>query len=256
MDSPALVCNECGTLHCVPSAPTTPIGNFASSSRPTAKQEPKANSTFPSPLLHQCSLGIMEDVRTELPLGQPVDVPTVNPMHLMEGQQQQEEDLLVQSLELSGLPDQIDGKRVHKAQNPCRYCFQKGMLCHRKPGSDSCETCEKHHRNCNNCLTGAKPRSRSQWSKCVVVDYSSPCTITASRIRYDPLEGFKLEYDAKFVFKGGWPTWEAAENLRAYPGVLKKFHYDNPQMPGPPDWLFEQEGDAFFYGNSKELPKM
>lgn len=242
MDSPALVCNECGTLHCIPSAPTTPIGNFASSSRPT---------------LHQCSPGIMEDIRTELPLEQPVDVPTVDPMHLTGGQQQQqEEDLLVQSLEFSGLPDQIDGKRVHKAQNPCRYCFQKGMHCHRKPGSDSCETCLKHQRNCHNCLTGAKPRSRSQWSKCVVVDYSSPCTITASRIRHDPVEGSKLEYNAKFVFRGGWPTWEAAEELKPYPGVLKKFHYNNPQMPGPPDWLGEEDGDSFFYGDSNELPQM
>lgn len=256
MDSPALVCDECGTLHCVPSAPTTLIGDVASSSGPTVEQEPKLSSVSPSRLLHQCCPGIMEDVRTELPLEQPGDVQTVNPTDLMGGQQQQEEDLFVQSLDLSGLPDEIDGRRVHKAQNPCRKCFQAGALCHRKPGSDSCARCEKYQNNCNIHLTGAKPRSRSRWSKCIVVDYSSPCTVSASRIRLDPLEGDKLEYNAKFASKGGWPTWEAAEDLRAYPGVLKKFHCENPQMPGPPDWLVEQEGDAFFYGNSKELPKM
>lgn len=256
MDSQALVCNECGTLHCVPSAPTTPIGNFASSSGPTAEQEPKPNSTFPSQILHQCSPGIMEDVRTELPLEQPVDVPTVNPMHLMRGQQQQEEDLLVQSLELSGLPDQIDGKRVHKAQNPCRRCFQQGTKCRRKPGSDSCERCEKYQNSCNSCLTDAKPRSGSRWSKCIVVDYSSPCTISASRIIHDFFEGDKLEYYAGFVPKGRRAAWRAAEELKAYPGILKKFHYDNPQMPGPPDWLVVEEGDAFFYGHSNQLPKV
>lgn len=249
MDSPALVfCDQCGTLHCASSAPTTPVGNVASSSSPTSEQEP----------LHQGPPGIMEDiqVRTELPLEQHGNVQTVNPMNLMRGQQQQEEDLFVQSLELSGLPDEIDGRRVHKAQAPCRKCFQQGTKCHRKPGSDSCERCEKYQNRCNSCLTDAKPRSRSRWSRCIVFDYSSPCTISASRIVHNFFEGDKLEYYAGFVSKGRRAAWRAAEELKAYPWILKKFHYDNPQMPGPPDWLGEEDGDAFFYGDSNELPQM
>lgn len=195
----------------------------------------------------------MEDIRTERPLEQLGDVQTVNPMDLMGGQQQQDEDLLVQSLELSGLPDEIDGKRVHKAQNPCRRCFQQGTKCRRKPGSDSCESCARRLVTCIRCLEGTKPGI--MWSKCIVVDYSSPCTISASRIMHDFFEGDKLEYYARFVPRGR-QTWKAAEELKAYPGVLKKFHFDNPQMAGPPHWLVVEEGDAFFYGNSKELPKM
>lgn len=190
MASPALVCDQCGTLHCIPSAPTTPTGEFASSSVPTAEQEPKPNGTFPSQLLHKCSPAIMEDIRTERPLEQLGDVQTVNPMDLMGAQMQQDEDLLVQSLELSDLPDEIDGKRVHKAQNPCRRCFQQGTKCRRKPGSDSCESCARRLVTCIRCLAGTKPGI--MWSKCIVVDYSSPCTISASRIIHAFLKGISL----------------------------------------------------------------
>lgn len=63
-----------------------------------------------------------------------------------------------------------------------------------------------------------------------------------------------LEYHVKYEFKSGPVRWVAAENLKEYTWILKKFHHDMPHMPGPADWLVEEEDDEFFYGDSDYLP--
>lgn len=206
---------------------------------------------------------IMEDVQREQSSEQPGAVQTVDPREVMGGQkpqlpdnrelqQQQEEDHFKNALELSDLPEEIDGKPIHKGQNPCRKCYQTGRSCNKAHGSDTCTTCSGLGRICHQSLAGAKPYGR--WEKVAVLDYSAPISIKASRIILYAEEKL-LEYEVKYAYKPRAGNWESAEAaiLKAYPWVLKKFHHDNPDIP-PPEWLVKYEDDDFFYGKSNHLP--
>lgn len=168
-------------------------------------------------------------------------------------QQQEEEDFEKTELELF-LNDplrELDGKLVHQGPNPCRHCYQSGRLCAMLPGTDSCKSCQ-YYRKCHKSLVGAKPGGH--WSTRIVLDYSAPLFIDASRFRDGSDGGAVLEYRVKYPFKFGKTMWVAAEDLKEYVWILKKFHHDRPSMPGPPAWLVAEEDDEFFYGSSDHLP--
>lgn len=277
MASQPLICHECGTLLYLPYPFTTPV-NVDNALHLTA--EPKivagivcTSHACPSQVSLQETPGIMEDVQMEQPLEQPGGLQTVNPRDIMsvhsrlQQQQHQQQDLeQLQSLQqleqlepelepelegeveqlLSNFAQEIDGKPVHQGVNPCRRCYQTGLNCRRGLGSDSCPKCQSCKILCNKSLAGAKPKGR--WKNVIVLDYADPVTINASRVRDGPDGGDVLEYHTKWAFKAQRASWEAAENLIDYPWILKKFHHDNPRMPGPADWLVEEKDDEFFYG--------
>lgn len=270
MENPALICDECGILLDVPGTIATPVDvNIAC--RLTAEEKYNLDivcpsDTCPSRFIPKESFRIMESVHME----QSGDVQTVGPRENMGGQQpqlsnndlqqqkQQEEDedfektlQLELELFLNDPLQEIDGKLVHQGQNPCRGCYQRGLHCVKLPGSEICTSCQPH-RKCHRSLVGAKPVGL--WSKKIVLDYSAPLFINASRVWEGPDGGDMLEYRVKYPFRFGRTRWVAAEDLREYTWILKKFHHDMPSMPGPPNWLVEEEDDEFFYGDSDHLP--
>lgn len=270
MANPALVCDECGILLYFPST-NTGAPDTTNARRLTAKQKSDLNIlcciTCPSRLIIQDS-GIMEDVQMEQPSEQSGDVQTLDPSGITGGlelplsnngelqQPPQEEHHSNNSLELGDFPQEIDGKPIYTGRNPCRRCFQSGIVnCSIVPGSEKCAKCHSGGRSCHKSLAGARPTG--MWEKVTVLDYSPPFILVASRTRrlHDPEEEM-LEYYVNYAYKGGGPAWRSGESeiLKAYPGALKKFHRENPDMPGPPSWLVEEEDDDFFYGESTDLP--
>lgn len=273
MASPDLICDECGTLLYTPGSTSTPV-DIANTSRLTAKQKSDLNivcssNTCPSRSVPEGFAGTVEDIQMEERLEQLGDSGTIDPRIIMGDQQPQlpnydqvpqqdqhheqqgvNNELELQLQSLFQPPQRVDGKHVHKGVNPCRFCYRNAMYCHWAPGADSCTQCQSK-RICNKYLGGAQPEGH--WKKWSIENYAAPFTINASRIRKLRKGGDILEYNVKYAAKGGKARWELAENLKDFPWMLKKFHHDMPQMPGPEDWLVEEEGDDFFYGSSDHI---
>lgn len=239
MASPAPICDECGTVFNVPGTIATPV-EADNAHRLTAEQKYNLNIVCPS---EPEIMGAQQ--------------PQLSNNDVTQQQQQEDEDFektlqLELELFLSDPLQEIDGKLVHQGQNPCRYCYQRGSHCVKLPGSDSCTSCQYRRRNCHKSLVGAKPRGH--WVNRIVLHYSAPLFINASRVWDGPDGGDIIEYRVKYPFKFGRTKWVAAEDLKEYVWILKKFHHDMPNMPGPPEWLIEEEDDEFFYGDSDHLP--
>lgn len=245
-----VVCDECGTLlYCDPS-PVTDAADVTPKTQRLTKEQCtglgivcSSDKCSPKPIV-LVPAETLESVEQEMLSGG--EFPP---------QEQQEQDLegkLERELGLlDSLPQVIDGKPVYTGENPCRRCYNKGYRCSWEEGSDSCSACVRHNDPCRKSLVGIKPAA--VWQKWTVVDYSSPCIVHASRLRSRMYGNEVLEYQVKWIFKTGHCCWEEAETMKKYPWILKKFHHDNPNMPGPPEWLAAEEDDDFFYGDSDEL---
>lgn len=235
-----VVCDECGTLlYCDPS-PATGATDVTHKTQRLTKE--------------QCTgLGIVCSSNKCSPKPSvPAPVETLEGAQAEQDPEQDPESELERELGLlDSLPQEVDGKPVYKGENPCRRCYNKGYRCSWEAGSDSCSSCVRQNNPCHRSLAGIKPAQ--VWRKWKVLDYSSPCVIHASRLRPRMYGNEVLEYKVKWIFKSGHYSWEEVEAMKEYPWLLKKFHHDNPTMPGPPDWLVAEEDDDFFYGDSDQL---
>lgn len=266
------LCHECGSLLNVSGAIVAPTD--VDNARPITA-EPRYSTeivcpsdTCPSRFIPHETFGFMETVQME----QAGDLGTVDSREIVGAQQpqlsnndfpQQQEQQELEDLEktlqveleifLNDPLQQVDGKPIHQGRNPCRVCYRKGIHCCILPGSKACTSCQGTSRpSCNKSLAGAK--AGGFWSKRTLLDYSPPFSIHASRISDGSDGGDVLEYNVNYPFKPGRPSWVAAENLKEYTWMLKKFHHDKPRMPGPAEWLVVEEDDEFFYGDSNHLP--
>lgn len=124
---------------------------------------------------------------------------------------------------------------VHEGAPPCRSCVQQGMSCHGFEEGDKCRECARAQRQCLMSLYKVKPRWF--WTKNIIFDYEPPCHIQASGLRPGSDSHVILQYLVK------WPwmqnhAWQPAANLTQFPFVVRAFHLNNdPNFPGPPEWL-------------------
>lgn len=251
MANRVLKCAECTATLYLPYPSETPV-DFANPVLLTVEQMFLAEitcsrATCPSQGAIQDPFGHMAPPPPEVPqpaeVLQPHEVPqpseklgyifTLNPdVNRHQQQAQVLEQLLANDPELN--------VSVHEGNPPCRCCVQSGRTCHGFEEGDRCRECVRAQRkHCIKSLHKVKPRGF--WAKNVIFDYEAPCHIKASGLRPGPNSQVILQYLVK------WPwmcyhAWQPAANLSQCPWVVGEFHLNNdPNFPGPPEWLAEYE---------------